>query len=151
MVTAAYALVVAALLCLPFDRWATPGEVSQRLNQLFTRPPLTSLYWGSELNAVSQMLRKTLLGGPLGALLALMLWSWRPTFRAPGLVLIALLATACLGMAIEVLQVWLLPHVPDFTDAFLTTLGAAIGTLAIARILEKKRTGAPGPVARLLV
>lgn len=137
--TVAYVLAVAALLCLPFDRWATPAEASQRLHELFTHVPLTSLYWGSELNAVSQMLRKTLLGVPLGALLALTLWSWRLTpARSPVFWLVAFLASTLLGLAIELVQVWLPPHTPDFTDALLAALGTSIGMLAIARILEQR-------------
>jgi glycopeptide antibiotics resistance protein len=135
--TTIYAVVVAGILCLPFDHRASPAEAAERLRGLFSRPPLTAFYWGSELNAVSEMLRKTLLFVPLGGLLALSLRAWRPAAaRSCFYIVAACLAAALWALGIELLQVWLPPHVTDFTDALLCTLGTVIGLLALGRVLS---------------
>jgi glycopeptide antibiotics resistance protein len=136
--TAVYAVIVAAVLCLPFNRWASPAEAAERLSGLFSRPPLTAFYWGTELNAVSEMLRKTLLSVPLGGLLAFSLRAWRPAAaRTPLLIAAACLAAALWALGIELLQVWLPPHVADSTDALLCTLGTVVGLLALGRVLYR--------------
>jgi len=140
--TAVYAVIVAAVLCLPFDRWASPAEAAERLSGLFSRPPLTAFYWGTELNAVSEMLRKTLLFVPLGGLLALSLRAWRPAAACSPLFLAAAcLAGALWALGIELLQVWLPPHVADLTDALLCTLGTVVGLLTIGPVLSLNRPG----------
>jgi glycopeptide antibiotics resistance protein len=139
--TVAYALLVAAVLCLPFETWATAPQVRERLLGLVTRPPLAALYWGTELNAVSQMLRKVLLFVPLGGLLLLSVQArWPDAARGSLAIGLGCLGALAWGATIETAQVWLLPHVPDLTDALLGTLGAAVGMVAVQRVLRSQQT-----------
>jgi glycopeptide antibiotics resistance protein len=149
---AVYSIILVAVFCLPFEEWARGEQVSERLAGLFTRPPLAAFYSGTELNAVSEMLRKTLLFAPLGGLLALAIHS-RPQSAASltrsrsgeswlagrgWLVAASLGGAALLALTIELVQVWLLPHVPDMTDVILCTLGAAVGLAAAVRVLAAR-------------
>jgi glycopeptide antibiotics resistance protein len=149
---AVYSGILIAVFCLPFDDWAGGEQISQRFTGLFTRPPLAAFYTGTELNAVSEMLRKTLLFAPLGGLLALAIHS-RPqtpatTARSRGreswiggrgwLVAASIGGAALLALAIELIQVWLLPHVPDMTDVLLCTMGSALGLAAAVRVLAAR-------------
>ncbi len=138
--TVAYALLVAAVLCLPFEAWATASQVSERLMGLFTRPPLAALYWGTELNAVSQMLRKVLLFVPLGGLFLLSVQArWPQAARGSLAIGLGCLVAFAWGASIETAQAWMLPHVPDLTDALLGTLGAAVGMVAVQRVLRSQQ------------
>ncbi|MCU0878458.1 MAG: VanZ family protein [Pirellulaceae bacterium] len=149
---AVYSIILTAVFCLPFDDWARGEQISQRFTGLFTRPPLAAFYTGTELNAVSEMLRKTLLFAPLGGLLALAIHS-RPqtltnTARSRSrdswlagrgwLVAAGIGGAALLALVIEVAQVWLLPHVPDMTDVILCTLGSSVGLAAAVRVLAAR-------------
>jgi glycopeptide antibiotics resistance protein len=138
---ALYLLIVGALLCFPIDRWAASEEAQVRLSSLLSRPLLASLYHGSELNAVTQILRKVLLFVPLGGLLVLAAHArWPAASRRPGaLAAVALVAVAG-AAAIELLQVWLPPHIPDFTDTLLATLGAILGMAAVLRVLSDRHS-----------
>jgi glycopeptide antibiotics resistance protein len=148
----AYAVILVAVFCLPFDEWASGEQIAQRLAGLFSRPPLAAFYTGTELNAVSEMLRKTLLFAPLGGLAALAIHS-RPRTTATAarlrgreswltgrgwLVAASIGGAALLALAIEVMQAWLLPHIPDLTDVMLCTAGAAVGLAAAVRVLAAR-------------
>lgn len=130
----AYAALLVAILCLPYERVAEREEVSQRYAAMWRRPLLTALYQGTELNAVSQIWRKTLLFAVLGCLLALTPYA-RPadSRRSPraGLVVGWLLGMA-VAVLVELLQLWLPPHIPDGTDALLGMAGVTVGLLAVA-------------------
>jgi glycopeptide antibiotics resistance protein len=132
-----HALLIATVLCLPFNRWASPLEAQERLQALFTRPPLAAIQGGAELNAMSEMLRKMLLFAPLGALLALVLRAWRDSESIPTRIVgLAVLALVALATGIELLQVGLPPHVADLTDLLLCILGAIGGLAAAIRVLQ---------------
>ena len=84
--------------------------------------------------AVSDVLRKLLLFGVLGALSAITVG----TIRSPRAVRWLLVGVALAGAAgvaggIELAQVFLPPHVPDITDVIVETGGAAIGMLVALR------------------
>ncbi len=145
---ATYGLFVAALLCLPFDHWATAAEVSERLHQFMTRLPLTSLYWGTELHGASELLRKLLLGAPLGGILALALRITRPAIvHPPASVLGSLFFFALWACGIEFVQVWLPPHIADWTDSLLLTAGAGSGLIAVHWLLRSSPQPAAPPLS----
>jgi glycopeptide antibiotics resistance protein len=127
----AYALVAGALFCLPFDRWATPEEAGHRLGEFLIRPPLASLYWGTEANAVSELLRKMLIAAPLGGLLALVATSRRFTLVATCLVMILW------AFGIEFVQVAMPPHIADYGDLLLLVLGSVLAFIPTSYLLGK--------------
>ena len=129
-----YAAFLIAFLCLPYERVAPPDEIAQRWHQMWQRPLLTALYHGTELNAVSQIWRKTLLFAVLGGLAGLT----QHLLRRPGSPwwrsgkALAWLAAALVAVAIEAVQLALPPHIPDLTDILLGIAGASVGLLAVA-------------------
>jgi VanZ family protein len=130
----AYVLVLVVVFCEPFDVSGTRGEWRARYEQ-FWKVPFANLYQGSEYNAVSDVLRKVLLWGGLGALSAVAVG----TIRAPRPVIWLLRGLAIAGAAgvaggIELAQVFLPPHVPDITDVLLGTIGAAVGMVVALRV-----------------
>jgi VanZ family protein len=130
---AAYAALLAAFLCLPYERVAAMDEVAQRWGEMWRRPLLTALYHGTELNAVSQIWRKTLLFLVLGALAGLTNHLRRPGGLSPRAgMMLAWLVTALVAVAVELAQLALPPHIPDLTDMLLGVAGASLGLLAVA-------------------
>lgn len=130
---AAYILMLVVVFCGPFDVSGTRQEWRVRYEQLWA-VPFANLYHGSEYNAVSDVLRKLIMFGGLGALSAITV----DTIRAPRAVRWLLLGMALAGAAavatgIEIAQVFLPPHVPDITDLIVETAGAAIGMLVALR------------------
>lgn len=127
-----YAAFLVAFLCLPYERVAGLDEVAQRWGEMWRRPLLTALYQGTELNAVSQIWRKTLLFLVLGGLAGLTSHLRGPGGRTWGGMALAWLAAALVAVAVELLQLALPPHIPDLTDMLLGVAGASVGLLAVA-------------------
>jgi hypothetical protein len=129
--------LLVALFCLPFDHWAMAEEAGLRWRGPWSRPPLVAFYTGTELNAVTQMMRKTLLFVPLGSLLAFQLLAAKSGSQLSRRQwLLAAAAGTLLAAGVEVLQVWLPPHVPDFTDAAFCVLGVNIGLWIIQQAVQ---------------
>jgi glycopeptide antibiotics resistance protein len=97
----------------------------------------TRTFSESAVHAVSQIFRKVLLGAPLGCLLVLTLSAWQSRLVRTSWNLVAwgVLVSFAWATFIEVLQAWMHPHVTDFTDAFICTIGATLG-LAAARVRQ---------------
>jgi VanZ family protein len=143
------AVVIAVIACAPFEVSGTRDEWRARYEG-FWAVPFANLSRGSEYNAVSDILRKTLLFGLFGgccarALTALALPSRVRWLLAGG----ALVAAAGLAGAIELAQVFLPPHVPDVTDVILGAVGALAGMLVVLRMTAgAKASSTLSPPAR---
>lgn len=136
-----YAALLAAFFILPYPLIDDAQRIAERWQGFFA-PPLTSLWSGTEYNAVTQVLRKGLLFAPLGvatAQIAALCGAGRQLSR---LTMAALVAPAViLAFGIEVAQIWRDQATPSFTDVLLCTLGAAGG------IFVTRRLTLPKPVA----
>ncbi len=122
-----YAVFLVGLFCYPFDVSLDPERAAVRLRRFF-RIPFGSLYWGTELNAVSEVLRKVLLFAPLGMLGVMSVRALRLGHagrRMAGAVLLVL--GVGVAVLIEMIQVILPAHVSDITDVILCTLGIGLG------------------------
>jgi len=130
---AAYILVLVVVFCGPFDVSGTREEWHARYEQ-FWAVPFANLYHGSEYNAVSDILRKLMMFGGLGALSAITVGTI-PSPRAVRWLFLGVALGGAAGVAggIEIAQVFLPPHVPDITDVIVETAGAAIGMLVVLR------------------
>jgi glycopeptide antibiotics resistance protein len=84
---------------------------------------MTALYWGTPLHAFTVVVRKLLLFSMFGSVMALMQPAGSRTHWKLGCSLLVL----GLPLGIELLQLWLPPHVPDITDVALGTVGIAVG------------------------
>jgi VanZ family protein len=125
--------VLVVVFCGPFDVSGTRQEWRARYEQLWA-VPFANLYQGSEYNAVSDVLRKLMMFGGLGALSAITVGTIRSPRPVRWLLLgVALAGAAAVATGIEIAQVFLPPHVPDITDLIVETAGAAIGMLVALR------------------
>jgi glycopeptide antibiotics resistance protein len=110
----------------PFDFTLSPEQVATGMHQLMSVPFL-SYYLGPEFHAFTEMMRKSLLALPLGALLRI---AWSPGDRSPAskvhLMLVAVLGFGLL-LGIEVGQVFLPTRVADVTDAIVGEMGFITG------------------------
>jgi glycopeptide antibiotics resistance protein len=127
-----YAALLVGIFCLPFDHLSTPSEAAARWQGLMARPLLAAFYSGTELNAVSEILRKTLLFALLGGLMALAITAAgyanakrRASIAAAGI------AGLMLALGIEALQIYLPPHIADATDAVLGGAGVLLGIASV--------------------
>ena len=110
----------------PFDFTLSPQQVSTGMHQLMSVPFL-SYYLGSEFHAFTEMMRKSLLALPLGALLRLA-WPSGERVSASWIRLLVLaLVGFCLLLGIEVGQVFLPTRVADVTDAMVGEIGFVAG------------------------
>ncbi len=131
-----YAFVLLLVFCLPFDPPADGQQIRSRYEG-FYRVPFAALYWGSEFNAISEVLRKTMFFAPLGILMALAVISLRTSRQTSIMVAILLLVVAAgWGFLIEMVQVFYASHIPDITDVILYWIGAALGMIFTLRILR---------------
>ena len=124
-----YAVFLAAFFVLPFDLIHDVGRIEVRWGNFFGAP-LASLYWGSEYNALTQVLRKGLLFAPLGYLAVRIaaLANLRGVARLAALALGAG-AVFALALGIEYAQIWRDDATANFTDVLLYTLGAVAAIL----------------------
>ena len=154
------AMVYSVILCLIFWwplTFVRDNElIAERLEGYF-RVPFASLYWGSEYNALTQMLRKSLLFSVLGFFLMRII---NPAAVSSPLrrvvVAAAVVYSFGLGVVIELVQCAIPPHVADITDSMLYGVGACLGMFITLRILHAEpqfhrhavhdlRTGETGP------
>ncbi len=124
-------VMYSGLLCTVFW-WPFEGELSaqQAAERMegFLRVPFTALFWGSEFNAVTQVLRKVLYFVPLGAAFGYLV---NAATRSDDLrrLLSVVAVVYCIGLAtaIELVQAFYPPHVCDITDAMFYSLGGVGG------------------------
>jgi glycopeptide antibiotics resistance protein len=98
--------------------------------------PFSSLYKGTEFNAATELLRKTMLFAVLGMLWIALVhaFGFRRTAKYIGIA-IAFLYCLTLATGIEVAQAAFPPRVSDITDVILYTGGTILGMLVMSRIL----------------
>ncbi|HUY91159.1 MAG TPA: VanZ family protein [Pirellulales bacterium] len=138
----AYAAFLAAFFVLPFDFIEDAARIEPRWQNFFG-VPLSSLYFSTEYNALTQVLRKGLLFAPLGYLAVRI----TALGRLGGWARMAALAL-CLGAAfalafgIEYAQIWRDDTTANFTDVLLCTFGAA-AALALTLRVENASQHAP--------
>jgi glycopeptide antibiotics resistance protein len=110
----------------PFDFTLSPDQVTAGMHRLMSVPFL-SYYLDSEFHAFTEMMRKSFLALPLGALLRI---AWPPGDRSPASKLrlagVALVGFALL-LGIEIGQVFLPTRVPDVTDTIIGEIGFVAG------------------------
>jgi len=133
-IAALYAALVTAGYWFPFDFSADKEMIKQRLAGFFG-VPFAAMYRGSEFKAVSNLLQKTLVFAPLGALVTVAARQM-PVPRTVRRIFLGGLLLVCFGVAfaIELGQVLSPRHTPDFTDVILCTAGALVGMIVTAKL-----------------
>jgi VanZ family protein len=130
----AWMAALAAYHWMPFNFSLDSEQVKTGLGHLFSAP-MSGYYFGTEFNAVTQILRKTLLALPLGALLALAAPAAADANRrALQTTLLVLAGIAVLGV-IEVGQVFLPSRYPDFADVIIGGAGVLAGFWLVRRTI----------------
>ena len=139
-----YALVLLLEFCSGGIWESDQARLWKRFHTMW-RLPLSALYWGSEANAVGDIVRKLVFYIPLGALGSGAVFALRPSTRGRGWMWAAvLLYAAGVAFAVEMLQVYLPPprndptgpsHVADVGDVLLSTAGAALGIYLAWKVL----------------
>ncbi len=148
-VAGVYTVFLVVLFCGPLDEIITdPQELKMRY-QGFWKAPFAALYPGSEfnprpeVNAVLEVLKKTLFYVPLGVFFAMAATSLTVPRAIRRLLLAALLlVTAGIATSIEMAQVFLPTHRPDVIDVMLCSVGAAIGMFLAVRLIGAGRRDA---------
>jgi len=141
--TLCYALFLILFFSLPCELIEDRTLIRNRFQNML-RIPGASLMTVSQFMALSIILRKTLLYVPFGLLLAGSVH--HPAQSAPVRWLLGVfcIGVACsLALVIECGQVLNLRHTPDTTDVLLSGLGAAVGVLAMNRLLRKSTARPP--------
>ena len=127
-------MALAAYHWMPFDFTLDSERVKTGLRHLFSAP-MSGYYFGTELNAVTQIARKALLALPLGALLAL---ASPPAAdasrRALQTALLIATGVAILGV-LEAGQVFLPSRYPDLADVIIGGGGLAAGFWLVRRLV----------------
>jgi glycopeptide antibiotics resistance protein len=108
------------------DREFIRGKLDRVPHVLFE-----SYYWGSEFNAVTQVMRKMIYFMPLGALLSWCRWSIRSPLGRVSYDVGSLAYVVAAAVAIEIGQLALPLKIVDPTDAVLATCGALVGWAVI--------------------
>ena len=135
LLAAAYAVLLVYIFCWPLEPIDDPARLRRRLAGFFSMP-FARMYWGSEFNAVTQVLAKLLWFAPIGVMTALLTRDLHSAITRRVCAIAMLLFVAALATGIELAQVRFPPHVSDITDVVICVAGAAIGlglTLKIAR------------------
>ncbi|NQU22400.1 MAG: VanZ family protein [Candidatus Nealsonbacteria bacterium] len=140
---AVYVLLLAVVFCADSLQTLDPDVHQQEIRTRFEGffcVPFASLHKGSNFNAISEVLKKTLFYAPLGVLAALVIGPMRIRRTTRWLLmLVAVAAAAGVSTAIEMAQVFLPPRVPDVTDVILCTAGATVGLLVTMRLVDARR------------
>lgn len=130
---AAYSIFLAVSFVAPFEHIQDPARIQRRWNAFFNAP-LTSLYWSTEYNAVTQVLRKGLLFAPLGWVGVRVVDLAQLSRRSRLAAFAAFMGAAfMLAFGIEYAQIWRDETTANFTDVLLCTFGAAVAMLLAAR------------------
>ena len=123
---------------MPFDFSLAPEQVKTGLGHLMSAP-MSGYYFSTELTAVTQILRKTVLAVPLGALLAL---AWPPAADASRRTLPSgLLIAAGIGVLgiLEAGQVFLPSRFADLADVIIGGAGIVAGFWLVRRLMAPAR------------
>jgi len=142
----AWAALLVAGFCYPFDFHYQASEISARVGAL-TAVPFRSYWLATEARAFSDLLTQLALFAPFGALAALAVMRVKPPWAGRAGAFGSLLVAGAVAGGIEALQVFLPAKVPDSTDVVAAALGGVGGyaaTRAIWRAL--RRGGSPAAV-----
>jgi hypothetical protein len=137
---AAFALLLMAIYLEPFKFSADHQAAFGRLAAMF-RVPLEALRQGELLEMVSNVLRKLLLFGVLGALAGEISAVGRKSAPARVVVAWGIAAGFLVAAIIETAQAWFPPHVPDVTDIAWGALGGGLGAY-LGRLVDSERSRA---------
>ena len=134
---ASYCIVLVLVFCAPLD-WISDSDVIRSRYQEMMRTPFAVLQQGHPLNAATQVIRKGVFFAPLGGMLALVVSSLPVpvALRRFGYA-VALAATAGVALVIELLPVFLPPHVPDLSDVLLCAFGSLLGMIAAVYVFAR--------------
>jgi len=137
-----YAVLLAAVFWLSFDHISPPGEIRQRWQSFLATPVLAMFQQGDITNAVNEAYRKLMLFGILGGLLAAAVRGFAAgSTRRRIPILTAALAGLLIAIGIELTQLWLPPHIPDWSDLVLSFAGCEVGLLAMLTVSASRRLG----------
>lgn len=126
-----YAGFLLAYFWSPYD-WM-PAAVSNR-TQTFFDIPISNLFWSENFNAMTQVIRKGVLFGLLGALVENTATAWTTTVAARRGLRVALFFLACLlSVGIELGQLWLTDATPSLSDAFVYITGILFGIVVASK------------------
>jgi glycopeptide antibiotics resistance protein len=109
--------------------------------------PFSSLYRGTEFNALTEITRKSLLFGVLGVLWVGLIQNLAATRRSRRIWhALAWLYAVALSTAIEAVQAVFPPHVTDVTDVLIAAAGMAAGLYVGSQVFgpPKDSGGRPG-------
>ena len=142
-----YTVSLLVVFTAPFQWLVDLQRIAKRWRNMWQIPFSYSKYWSDPLEALSDVMKKLLLFASLAALLATALATILAAEnsstsdhtsgtvsrqnQSPWISWLVLASCAVLATAIEMLQVYLPPHVADITDVLLATLGASLGVLAL--------------------
>jgi VanZ family protein len=146
-----YTISLLVVFTAPFQWLVDSQRIAKRWRNLWNIPFGYSKYWGDPLEALSDVMKKLLLFASLAALLTTALatilaarsttdqtsGTARRQNQSPWINWFVLASCAALATAIEMLQVYLPPHVADITDVLVATLGASLGVLAASAALSR--------------
>lgn len=128
----------------PFDFVTDTTFIKSRIPGML-RVPFYSYYWGFAPYVLMDATTKLLMAVPVGALLQLI---WQPKTRIArwllGVALVAL--SAGVFLTLELGQLMLPSRVPDQTDVYIGTLGAAMG-VGVVRLITRRRAKVAWPDA----
>lgn len=134
--SAVYSGFLVVIFCQPFEPVKNSTEIALRWQNFFA-VPFSSVQSGNDTAAVTQILRKLLWFGPLGALALMASRSWtRSRMRRRRMFMLLFSAVFLLAVGIELLQLTLADHTPDLTDALACIVGAILGVTVTAFILS---------------
>lgn len=134
IVAAGYAAFLMSFFWMPFH-WISDTRLIESRWSTFFEAPFSSLFWGTELHAATQVVRKVLLFGLLGAMLQANAARLSSTPIACRRLLSALLAlAAALEVGIEVGQIWLAGTTASFSDSLLYIAGTIAGAYIAERL-----------------
>lgn len=134
-------LFYAAFLCgvfwWPLEKITDNVEFQLQWSR-FWQVPFTNYYWGTEFNALTQILQKLLLTMPLGYLFLAMLQRCPvPRHQVGPLAACGAILLAVFSIVIERGQAWYAGRYPDVTDSLIYCLGMLSGA-GIYRLLMSK-------------
>lgn len=143
---AVWLVVVVVVLWQPFDFTTDRAFLSERARRL-SLIPFRAFYFSTELRAVTELVRKTLLFMPLGVAAALAAHAvprgWRPAAGAA-----ALAAVAGIAAVIEAGKIFLPSRTFDLGNVLLEVGAAALGYWLVAAVRDRLRVGSRPPAPR---
>ena len=129
-----YAFFLIAVFCYPFDVTHDRALIKTRYLEFF-RVPFSVLYYGSEYNAISEVLKKGLFFAPLGMgfakIISMITVSGRVKFF---LSFVSMVFSALVALVIEIFQIFMPSKIADFTDIILCLSGSLAGFIIVRYI-----------------